>query len=156
VGEFLILVGSFGAYDSWASIPDLFSHPKPLAGAAALGVILSAVYMLYLFQKVMFGPITSARNRELKDLSWRETAVFVPMLAMAFWLGLYPATFLSAIDPAVSRTVSTMKAKWAASQEITAPQLLPEGFDKQPLAPAAGEGANPEPTAPVKREGGTQ
>jgi NADH-quinone oxidoreductase subunit M len=122
VGEFLILNGSFNAYQSWsaAGLPSFFVHPKVLATIATTGVILSAVYMLYLFQKVMFGPLTNPRNRDLPDLSTRELAVFVPIVAMAFWLGIYPATFLKNIDPAVKCTMDAFAKKQAAGKTMTA------------------------------------
>jgi NADH-quinone oxidoreductase subunit M len=131
VGEFLILLGTFTAYDAWGSLP-IFPHPKPLGAVAALGVILGAVYMLYLFQKVMFGPLSNPRNRELKDLSWRERVVFLPVLLMAFWLGLHPSTFLSDIDPAVTRTVAAFKTKYTAVDEGTVPRLLPRPGEASP------------------------
>jgi NADH-quinone oxidoreductase subunit M len=59
----------------------------------------------------MFGPLSNPKNRELKDLSARETAVFVPMVIMALWLGIYPSTFLSDIDPAVQKTVTSLIEK---------------------------------------------
>jgi NADH-quinone oxidoreductase subunit M len=111
VGEFLVLIGSFGAYKTWTTFT-LFPHPKALTGIAALGVILSAVYMLYLFQKMMFGPLSNAKNRDLKDLSAREVALFVPMAVMALWMGIYPSTFLSDIDPAVQKTVDALVQKY--------------------------------------------
>ncbi len=82
VGEFLVLIGTFVA--SWTDLPALVPHPKLLAVLASTGVILSAVYMLFLFQKVMFGPLTNARNRDLKDLSARELAVLLPMIDITF------------------------------------------------------------------------
>jgi NADH-quinone oxidoreductase subunit M len=111
VGEFLTLVGSFDAYKGFAKLGILFPHPKALTGVATLGVILSAVYMLFLFQKMMFGPLSNPRNRSLKDLTVRECAYFAPMILMALWLGIYPNTFLSDIDPAVQKTVADMTVK---------------------------------------------
>jgi len=127
VGEFLILNGSFNAYQSWSSagLPSFFVHPKVLATIATTGVILSAVYMLYLFQKVMFGPLTNPRNRDLPDLTNREIAVFVPIVAMAFWLGIYPATFLRGIDPAVKRTMQAFQTKYKESQTAGASDSAP-------------------------------
>src|SRR5262249_48862170 len=116
VGEFLVLLGTFTGIEQWNGL-EFSPHPRLLAGIAATGVILSAVYMLYLFQKVMYGPITHARNRELKDLSPREIFVFIPMLLMAFWLGMMPNTFLRDIDPAVQRTVSQFNQKMQASPQ---------------------------------------
>jgi NADH-quinone oxidoreductase subunit M len=127
VGEFLVIVGTFSAYFTWHDLPVFFSHPKFLAVVASTGVILSAVYMLYLFQKLMFGPLTNARNRELKDLSAHELAVFAPIVLMAFWLGVYPSTFLGPIDPAVQRTVAAFKAKYAVKvADGEAPRMVPE------------------------------
>ncbi len=131
VGEFLVLSGTFGAYKTWVSVPLLFAHPKILAAFATSGVILSAVYMLFLYQKMMFGPITNSRNKELKDLSLREVAVFAPMVLMAFWLGLYPSTFLSKIDPAVQKSIALFKAKNVVATEAgMAPMLIPDPYAK--------------------------
>ena len=136
VGEFLVLIGTFGAYKSWSGMPAFFPHPKVLAVIATTGVILSAVYMLYLFQKVMFGPLTNSRNKHLPDMNARETAVFVPMVIMAFWLGLYPNTFLSSIDPAAQRTVAEFKTKFEVPlEEEMAPKMMPETNPQPPPAP---------------------
>jgi NADH-quinone oxidoreductase subunit M len=125
VGEFLTLIGSFDAYKTWSNLGILFPHPKALTGVATLGVILSAVYMLFLFQKMMFGPLSNPRNRSLKDLSVRECAYFAPMILMALWLGIYPNTFLSDIDPAVQKTVSALAPKLAiAVPEGEAPKIV--------------------------------
>jgi NADH-quinone oxidoreductase subunit M len=124
VGEFLVLVGSFNAWKTFGDVGVLFPHPKLLTAFATSGVILSAVYMLYLFQKLMFGPLTNARNRELKDLSAREVAVFVPLVVMAFWLGVYPNTFLSTIDPAVKRTMIEFRSKMDVTVEDGAPAKM--------------------------------
>ena len=127
VGEFLVLTGTFGAYATWAGLPHFFAHPKVLALFATSGVILSAVYMLFLYQRLMYGPITHARNRELPDLSRREVMVFVPIVIMAFWLGVYPSTFLRTIDPAVDRTVAAFKIKYQAGVQATdLPKMLPD------------------------------
>ncbi len=135
VGEFLVLVGTFGAYKTWPhGGPIFYAHPKILAVVAATGVILSAVYMLYLFQKMFFGPLSNPRNRGLKDLSNRELAVFAPMLLMAFWLGLYPSTFLSAIDPAVRRTIAEFQHKVMIKvPEGEKARLMPEGGGPEPV-----------------------
>ena len=130
VGEFLILVGSFDAVRTWNSsgMPSMFGvggHPKVIAALAATGVILGAVYMLWMFQKVMFGPNANPKNHKLKDLSAREVAVFVPMIAMAFWLGMYPATFLDTIDPAVGKTLRAFSEKYADRPESAdTPRLM--------------------------------
>ncbi len=148
VGEFLVLNGTFGAYHSWANnLPVFFAHPKVLAVIATSGVILSAVYMLFLFQKVMFGPLNNSRNKDLPDLTAREVVVFVPIVLMAFWLGIYPATFLNTIDPAVKRTMTAFQAKNAVElEEGMAPKMMPDPN----AAPAAPAPAAPNPDSADK------
>ena len=109
----------------------MFEHPKVLGAIAATGVILGAVYMLWMFQKVMFGDNANPKNHNLRDLSAREVVVFLPVVAMAFWLGLYPATFLSTIDPSVSRTLAQFRVKYADDPESPA-------FTPRLQAPEAG------------------
>jgi NADH-quinone oxidoreductase subunit M len=148
VGEFLVIIGTLGAHKYWSGMPSLVFHPKVFAAVAATGVILSAVYMLFLFQKLMFGPITNPRNRELKDIGPLELGVFVPMVVMAFWLGLYPMTFLRDIDPAVQRTVAELKAKYAAKpEEGAAPTMMPE--PSAVPAPTPAEAPAPSGDAPA-------
>ena len=101
VGEFTILLGAFdsrilGSY--W------------YAGVAAIGVILAAVYLLQMYQKVFLGPVTSEENRTLKDLNWREIISVVPLLVIIFWIGLYPAPFFHLIAPSVGKLVTTLHA----------------------------------------------
>lgn len=96
VGEFLILSGTF------------LSRVKgsvPLAAVASTGVILGAVYMLVLVEKVFFGKITNAENAHLRDLSVREGFVLAPMIALIVVMGLMPGPFLAPARPAVDRLV---------------------------------------------------
>ena len=92
IGEFLILLGAF----RW---------DPTLAAFAATGVILSAVYMLWMFQRVNYGTVRHAANRTLPDLSAREWAMVVPIVALAFFMGILPNVFLRPMEPAVSRVV---------------------------------------------------
>jgi NADH-quinone oxidoreductase subunit M len=92
IGEFLILVGAW----RW--------DPR-FAAFAATGVILSAVYMLWMFQRVNYGPVTKDQNGRLKDLSPREWTIVVPVVAMCLVMGLFPAPFLRAMEPSVNRIV---------------------------------------------------
>ncbi|MBC8070353.1 MAG: NADH-quinone oxidoreductase subunit M, partial [Deltaproteobacteria bacterium] len=93
VGEFLILVGTFthGGLN-------LFAVPILIA-VAGTGVILGAVYLLHLFQKVMLGPVTNPKNADLQDLNLRELLVFVPFVVLIVLMGLYPKPFTDRIDP---------------------------------------------------------
>lgn len=92
VGEFLILLGAFGAN-------------KALGTFAATGVILAAVYMLWMFQRVMFGEIKHEVNRTLKDLSVREWITVLPILALIFWIGIYPKPFLKVMEPSLNQVL---------------------------------------------------
>jgi NADH-quinone oxidoreductase subunit M len=102
VGEFTILLGAFGG-DALAS--SLLSQ-RVLTGIAATGVILAAVYMLYMFQKMFLGPVDKEENQSLKDLNWREIATLVPLLVFIFWIGLYPQPFFALMAPAVDKLVA--------------------------------------------------
>ncbi len=93
VGEFLILLGAF----RW--------DPR-LAAFAATGVILSATYMLWMFQRVNYGPVTNEKNASLRDLQPREWAVIVPIIAVAIIMGVLPNLFLRPIEPSVERLLS--------------------------------------------------
>jgi NADH-quinone oxidoreductase subunit M len=100
VGEFTILLGAFGSQaigSAW------------FAGIAAVGVILAAVYILYMFQKMFLGPEGSIveevkkHGHALRDLNWREIATIVPILVFIFWIGLYPKPFFELMAPAVEK-----------------------------------------------------
>lgn len=107
VGEFLILVGSIQA--DW-----LFG------GVAAFGVVLAAVYLLYMFKQVFFGACTDPANRRLPDLSLREIAVLVPLVLVIFWIGLYPRPCLRVIEPAVTGTVQRVQRQIYRTYESSA------------------------------------
>jgi NADH-quinone oxidoreductase subunit M len=100
VGEFTILLGAFGS--------QAIGSPW-FAGAAAIGVILAAVYMLYMFQKMFLGPAENPKNLALKDLNWREIVTLVPLLVFIFWIGLYPKPFFSLMAPAVDKLVAAVQ-----------------------------------------------
>src|SRR2546426_985525 len=81
IGELLILQGVFAVNRLWA-------------GVAAAGIVLGAAYMLWLYQRTMFGKIENAKNETLPDVGTREFALFVPLIILAIWIGLYPSPFL--------------------------------------------------------------
>ncbi|HVN87866.1 MAG TPA: NADH-quinone oxidoreductase subunit M [Candidatus Binatia bacterium] len=103
VGEFLILLGAFKAEPVWAAI-------------ATSGVILGAVYMLWMFQRVMFGPLSNPANETLLDLSRLERAVLAPILIMIVVMGVYPQPFLSRMEPAVTAYLARLEKKMAMSE----------------------------------------
>jgi NADH:ubiquinone oxidoreductase subunit 5 (subunit L)/multisubunit Na+/H+ antiporter MnhA subunit len=100
VGEFLILIGAFGS--------SALAGARTFTAVAATGVILSAVYMLWMFQRVNYGPLTNDKNRGLRDLSVREWLVIAPICAMAIFMGVVPGVFLKPMEPAVRRAVERM------------------------------------------------
>ncbi|HEX7779019.1 MAG TPA: NADH-quinone oxidoreductase subunit M [Vicinamibacterales bacterium] len=102
VGEFLILLGSFtGQYDP--------GRAHIYTAVAASGVILSAVYMLWMFQRVNYGPLTNDKNRGLRDLSLREWFVIAPICASAIVMGVVPNLFLKPMEPAVRKTIEQVR-----------------------------------------------
>jgi len=107
VGEFLILLGTFGT-------------SRPAAACAALGMVVGAVYMLRMYQRVVFGPVRHEANAGLADLTRREIAVLAPVVAMIVVMGVYPAPFLRAMEPSVTALLERMEARRAALREDAA------------------------------------
>ena len=97
VGEFLILLGAFNVTPGWAA-------------AAATGVILGAIYMLWMFRRVIFGPLANPENQKLHDLTGREIFIFVPILALIIFMGVYPQPFLDRMRPSVDLTLKRIQA----------------------------------------------
>jgi NADH-quinone oxidoreductase subunit M len=105
VGEFVILLGAFGS--------DAIGSPW-FAGIAAVGVIMAAVYLLFMFQKLFLGPVDKEENRVLSDINWREILTLAPMLVFIFWIGLYPRPFFNLIGPAVDNVVAILQVAQVA------------------------------------------
>jgi NADH-quinone oxidoreductase subunit M len=107
VGEFLILSGAFRAH--------------PVAGAVGtLGVILGAVYMLTMYQRVAFGPLTREANRTLTDLNGRETLVAAALVLFIVWIGVYPRPFIARIEPTVGVLLGRLE-RAGATRHLEAP-----------------------------------
>lgn len=96
VGEFLILLGSFYSTNLGSNIYTIIS---------TTAVILAAVYLLWMFQRVMLGPVENEKNKNLKDLSGREIASFIPLLVFIVWIGVHPNTFLSKTESSVKKII---------------------------------------------------
>ncbi len=109
VGEFLALVGAFESNLRWFAV------------IATSGVIFAAIYMLWMYQRVMLGKVTNPANENLKDLSLREIAVMVPLLLFVFWIGVYPNTFLDKMNPAIEQLLNQMNNKQVAVVEVYQP-----------------------------------
>ncbi|MGD8584287.1 MAG: NADH-quinone oxidoreductase subunit M [Chloroflexota bacterium] len=99
VGEFTILLGSMGATEA------LGPHPWIYTAFAASGVILAAIYLLWMFQRVFLGPLDKEENKRLRDVNGRELAVFVAFLVFIVWIGIYPAPYFGLMDKTVASLV---------------------------------------------------
>ena len=97
VGEFLVLVGAFKA-NTW------------VATLAATGLILSAAYALWLYRKIIFGELTKDSLKGILDMNRREIAVFLPLLLLSLWMGVYPASFLDPMAASVDKLVGDYQA----------------------------------------------
>jgi NADH-quinone oxidoreductase subunit M len=113
VGEFLILVGAFKGHFS--------PNAQYYTAVAATGVILSAVYMLWMFQRVNYGPMNNPKNKGLRDLSPREWVVIAPICVMAVVMGVVPGVFLHPMEASVQKTVRAIVGTNAPANTQAAP-----------------------------------
>ena len=117
IGEFTILQGAFVVSKAWAAW-------------GTLGIVLGAAYLLWLYQRVMFGPVTHDVNKALPDLNLREYAVLLPLVLMAFWIGIYPKPFFAYITNPVEKIVHQVNPdfyKSAGGQSAALPKQSPAG-----------------------------
>jgi NADH-quinone oxidoreductase subunit M len=170
IGELLILQGAFQANKLWAAF-------------AASGIVLGAAYMLSLYQRTMFGRVDNPKNEGLPDLTLREFATFAPLIALAIWIGLYPAPLLRRLDTSVQRVVARVSPQYDSRQaaadcvgtvtpEIVATNAAgaflaaaPCGPDGKPLrgpasaqrpTPTSTAGQGPSQTAPAVQPSGAE
>jgi NADH-quinone oxidoreductase subunit M len=131
IGEFLILIGAFQVRWWWGAF-------------AVTGIVLGAAYMLWLYQRTMFGEITKEENKTLPDLDAREIATLIPIVALCFWIGLYPAPFLKAMEASVVNVIQTVE-KGAAGKQVGAKQASESGnpATREPGKRGTGETGNP-------------
>jgi len=113
VGEFMIVMGTFVSQT-------LGGQAKLQAGLASAGVILAAVYMLSVVQRVFFGPLSNPKNQRLTDMNVRETVAVAPLIALIFIIGLFPNLFLSRMGDGVSAVLERYKESREAYLEIGA------------------------------------
>ncbi|HEY4978335.1 MAG TPA: NADH-quinone oxidoreductase subunit M [Candidatus Acidoferrum sp.] len=113
IGEFTILQGAFVVNKAWAAW-------------GSLGIVLGAAYLLWLYQRTMFGAVTHEVNKTLRDLSIREYVVILPLVVIAFWIGIYPKPFFAYIEKPVQKIV----------QQVN-PHFYEQANSSVPLAPPA-------------------
>ena len=130
VGEFLILIGSFESSLRWWSI------------VASSGVIFAAVYMLWMFQRVMFGELDNPKNQKLSDLNAREIGIMIPLLIMIFVMGVYPNPFIEKMTPSIKKVIAHTRVEPVTTAKVAAPAELPA-----PVAAPADHAAPAQPAA---------
>jgi NADH-quinone oxidoreductase subunit M len=114
IGEFLILLGAFGVAPGWTAL-------------AATGLILGAVYMLWMFRRVIFGPLARPENQKLQDLDARELVILAPIVALIVVMGMYPQPFLSRMKPSVDLTLKKIFAVHPAPSAAKADESGSDG-----------------------------
>jgi NADH-quinone oxidoreductase subunit M len=102
VGEFLVLVGLFQV-NTWVAL------------LCASGMVLGAAYMLYLYRRVIFGVMTKADLKTISDLAWKERVVFAPLIAIVFWMGLYPTSFIDIMSASIGNLIDNYNTALAAA-----------------------------------------
>ncbi|MDG2205453.1 MAG: NADH-quinone oxidoreductase subunit M [Alphaproteobacteria bacterium] len=106
IGEFLVLLGAFQV-NAW------------VCALAALGVILGAAYMLYLYRRIIFGELTKDVLKKIADMSPREWAVFAPLIILTLWMGIYPLPFLDIMHVSVENLLQQVQTAQAAAANVT-------------------------------------
>jgi NADH-quinone oxidoreductase subunit M len=146
IGEILILQGVYVVHKMWAAV-------------AASGIVLGAAYMLWLFQRTMFGKVDNPANAALEDLNARELATFVPLIALAIWIGLYPTPILHRLQSSVGRVVVRVNSVYgpaiakaeADCNRPSAPVLepgMPAGLITEAPCTTGPDAPKPAPQAP--------
>ncbi len=123
IGEFLILQGVFPV-NLW------------YAAFAVSGIVLGAAYLLWLYQRLMFGKINNPENDKLKDVSWREHATLLPIVGLCIFIGVYPKPFLERLETPVRAVVERVNPGMIAE---TQPLVAPAEEEPEPEARTAGE-----------------
>ncbi len=131
IGEFVILQGALQVNLWWA-----------VAGAS--GIVLGAAYMLWLYQRTMFGKLDNPANEKLLDMNFREVVTLLPLIIMAFWIGLYPAPFFDALEEPVNKIVEAVRPGYFQAEQL-------EARDEPivPVAAVAEPSISDDPVSPV-------
>ncbi|MGB1654042.1 MAG: complex I subunit 4 family protein [Acidimicrobiales bacterium] len=130
VGEFLALIGAFAAFKWWAT-------------AAATGVIIAALYLLWAYQRVFHGPVDDD-NADMADLTWSEGAIMLPFLVAIFFMGLYPKPVIERMEPAVDALIAHVEANVDEFDEPDADVLPSVSLDRLNRGEAPDDGSGSE------------
>jgi NADH-quinone oxidoreductase subunit M len=109
VGEFLILLGTFQV-SSWVT------------ALTTLGVVLGPAYMLYLYRRVIFGKLVKEDLKSIMDLTPREIFIFIPLILLVFWMGIYPSSFIQPLHSSVSKLIHDYQMDVATAQSSSTPR----------------------------------
>jgi len=139
IGEFLILAGSYQTTPRWTIV-------------AATGVILAAIYLLWLIQRVFFGPITNEENRNVPEIAWNEIAALVPLVILMVWIGVRPNTFLRKMTPSVQQLLQIVHKTDASKAMIAKKQG--RGMRDEGTSNLVAHAALPRPSSLVPAAGG--
>jgi NADH-quinone oxidoreductase subunit M len=110
VGEFLVMQGAFRV-NGW------------LAFVASFVIIFAAIYLLWMYQRVFFGPLENPENAKLQDLDRREIGYLLPLVVLCFWIGLYPKPFFDVLERPVNYVVARVDKDYA--EQLRAAGTLP-------------------------------
>ncbi len=144
IGEFTILSGIFQVKDP--AFTFFGASPKWWAVLTASGIVLGAAYMLWLYQRTMFGKLDKAENQKLTDLNFREVATLFPLLVLCFWIGLYPKPMFQVMEKPVDKLVRQIGKTYYPAEPVArlGVPCIPAG-----AIPACNRAARPERTSPA-------
>jgi NADH-quinone oxidoreductase subunit M len=145
VGEFTILQGAFEANPIWAAF-------------AVTGVILGAAYLLWLYQRTMLGQVTNGKNLTIPDMTAREVALFVPLIAWSIWIGIYPKPYFDILRQPVAEIVERVRPGYfgGAAQNAAIPLPDGRGSDRSRDGVPSGPGATSSIASQLSPAGGGQ
>jgi NADH-quinone oxidoreductase subunit M len=140
-GEILILIGMFQR--AWSGAPSAFAAQYlAIAVLAVLGVVLGAWYMLYLVQRVLFGPEKHPHHEHDEhahqgtvlptDLTWREVFALAPLAVLVVWIGLFPRHFLDPMAPTLNHLADQTEQVYLTRIQLAAPAIMVEAKSQQP------------------------
>lgn len=137
IGEFLILAGSYPTFPVFTIL-------------GTTGVILAAIYLLWLVQKVFFGPLVHEENKTLPDIRWNELVAVVPLVIFMVWIGIHPETFLEKTRPSVKALLAVVEENRAGDDDIyVLTETTPAADDQQQTSIPATADEQPEITTPA-------